>query len=118
MYTALRSQSHSAWASMDVIDQQGPVSQKPSASTYNTDNSFFDRYRLSCDVRLPQSVSLSLLSCVVSPGRVEAGTEVVGVTVVGGATETRLPTRNVNSVDNHRTQQDKVINAQILCTLV
>ena len=78
MYTALRSQSHSAWASMDVIDQQGPVSQKPSASTYNTDNSFFDRYRLSCDVRLPQSVSLSLLSCVVSPGRVEAGTEVVG----------------------------------------
>lgn len=38
------SQSHSAWASMDVIDQQGPVTQKPTVSSYNTDNSFFDSY--------------------------------------------------------------------------
>ena len=63
-------------------------------------------------------MSSSLLCCVVFLGPVEVGMEVVGVTVVGGATEIRLPTLNVNSVDNHRTHQDKVINTQIVCVLV
>ena len=38
------SHSHSAAASMGLIDQEGPIDRKPTVGKYTSDNSFFDSY--------------------------------------------------------------------------